>query len=402
MNLSLYIHIPLCRSKCQYCDFYSAALDEVAGEDGPAVFQKRLLDSIIRELRMRLAELRPGRITSVFIGGGTPSIIEPKLLDHFLSEIEGETGSLIPKKAEWSIEANPESCSADFLEVIRSHRVNRLSLGVQSFDTTILRSIGRAVYPEDVYGKVAGIRENWPGRLSVDIITAAGGDELSDIRKAVSLGTEHLSVYSLTVEEGTPLYDEAEKGRFKRPDENYQADVINEATTYLAGLGWERYEISNYAADGGEGKLNRCEHNIGYWNMQSYIGLGPGGVSSLYLPGQPRRISNTESFDKYIGAFEDKRPDLSVVREIEELSSFDFMFEHYMMGLRLKDGMDEKVFISRFGRSPEKLIPETLRKWRSAGLAEPAGCALNARGMMYLNGFLSEAWDELKLFKRQI
>ncbi|MBI9107054.1 MAG: radical SAM family heme chaperone HemW [Spirochaetales bacterium] len=395
MKTSLYVHIPFCSAKCRYCDFFSIPLNEKTGQGESENLQKNLLDGILSELKIRLSELVPKKIETIFIGGGTPSSIKPELLDNFLTGMEELLLGLIGDDAEISIEANPESCSVDFLDVLSNHRINRLSIGVQSFDLKTLKKIGRASFPENIYDTVAGIRASWHKNLSLDIISGVTADYMDDIEKALSLSPEHLSVYSLTIEEDTPLYDDLLNSRIQPPDEELQAESMTSVSAFLEKHGFYKYEISNFAlAD--PAFSNECRHNLMYWNMQSYIGIGPGAVSSLYFDDRKIRITNTVDLDLYISCFTDGLRAPLTCRTTEVLSKFDFLLEHYLMGIRLKKGINPDIFRARFAHGPEYFIPETLSKWQASGLTGPGCCALNEDGMLLLNRFMSEVWDELK------
>ena len=394
MRFSLYIHIPFCTAKCRYCDFFSITTDNTGAEECYRL-QKDLLSGILNELRIRLDEYSPEQINTVFIGGGTPSSIDPLLLDAFFTELECLLKNLINDDTEFSIEANPETCGDEFLSVLAIHRVNRLSIGVQSFDKKTLVTIGRASFPDDIYDTVSKIRDSWKKKLSLDIITGVSKSYIEDLHQALRLSPEHLSVYALTFEEGTPLYDDLIKGKITPPDDELQAEAITEASLYLEKHGYYRYEVSNYAKSS-TGGLNECMHNLAYWNMQCYIGVGPAAVSSFYLNGENTRVTNTEDVGKYISTFTNKQIEIEDCRNIEVLSKFDFILEHFLMGGRLKAGIDAEAFKERFGGFPESFIPQTISRWASAGLTGAGPCALNDEGMLLLNRFISETYDELK------
>lgn len=395
MKFSLYIHIPFCNAKCRYCDFFSVPLKDNAEWEG---LQENLLNGIISELDERLDKLSPQAIETVFIGGGTPSVIKPELLDRFFIKFEQRISSLTCEDIEFSIEANPESCDKDFLSVLENHRINRLSIGVQSFNRETLSKIGRASYPDNPYQVVSEIRAAWKRKLSLDIITGATPDYEEDLKQVLSLSPEHLSIYALTFEENTPLYDDLINKRIAAPDDDLQTEAIKKSVSLLEDSGFYRYEISNFAEKSGQ-PSNECRHNLAYWNMGSYIGLGPAAVSSFYYPDRKYRSANTKNINEYISCFVHGEKEADECREIEYLSDFDFMLEHYMMGGRLKAGIEPENFKRRFCELPEYFIPETTGKWRSAGLLSDTGCALNDKGMLVMNRFLSEVYDELKKHK---
>ncbi|HAK44378.1 MAG TPA: hypothetical protein DCO79_00425 [Spirochaeta sp.] len=374
MIISLYIHIPFCRTKCDYCDFFSVPSSD-------RTLQKAVLDSIIHELKTELNKLDEPKIETIFIGGGTPSSIQPSEFYSFLTALNEIIAPIKNEGCEFSTEANIASCTKDFMSAAEDGGINRLSIGVQSFDHQILGKIGRICPVDDIYGTAAEIRSYWQESFSMDLISGITDDYLTDIELALKLEPHHLSVYQLSIEKETPLYSQIAEGKKKAPDDLLQSEAISEISSLLKSEGWERYEISNYAKNG-----NYCRHNIRYWNMQSYLGIGPSAVSSIYFKDSGLRTTNTANLEQYIN---------NENREIENLTRADFMIEHYLMGLRLSNGVDNDIFHSRFGKSPSEFIPSTAAAWAEQGMFDIKKSRLNDRGQLFLDSFLSEVYDEL-------
>ena len=385
MTLSLYIHIPFCASKCEYCDFFSIP-------DTGSKLHEQVLDSIIREIENRLEQIDSPRIETIFIGGGTPSIISPELFNRFLQKLNDITKPVLNPGVEFSCEANVGSCSKEFMDSAAANGINRLSLGVQSFNRKILNTLGRKCSVENIHDSVSFIRDYWKGFFSMDLISGVSEEGFNDIKRAVRLEPDHLSVYQLTVEEGTLLHSQIASGEKGSPDDAFQSEAIEKIGMMLRQEGFIRYEISNYASHD-----RVCRHNLRYWNMQSYIGVGPSAVSSLYFDDRQMRISNGKNILQYIEQNFSKNTDDFV--ETENISDSDFMIEHYLMGYRLCTGIDEEIFTSRFGKKSSEFIPATIEKWSKKGLLDEKLSALNDKGLLFLDSFLSDIYCEITLSK---
>ncbi len=384
MSFSLYFHIPFCQKKCDYCDFYSVECRTIETSQ-----IKKLTGLMLDELSARLDIIQPECIDSIFIGGGTPSSLPDKILENLLSGIIQRTHGLISDDCEFTTEANPESCTESFLNISSGYGVNRLSLGVQSFDEMILKHIGRGVYPEEVFAKVEQIRSLWKGRLSLDLISGTGYDILPDLEKAVLIEPDHLSVYSLTIEDETPLSDRELENDFIPADEDTQIDSMKQTFDFLNAKEFKRYEISNYCKPGME-----SVHNCAYWRMQSYEGIGPGAFSSAYESIKAFRRANPADINKYLEC--KNTEDLLNLSETEIIDGTDYIFEHYMMGYRMDSGPDRKVFKSRFGIQPHLLVPKTLTRWRNYGYKIDKEGRIDFDLSCKLNSFLADIYSELE------
>ncbi|MCQ2411714.1 MAG: coproporphyrinogen III oxidase family protein [Sphaerochaetaceae bacterium] len=318
-DLSLYIHVPFCISKCAYCAFYSVPRCSQLVMD---LYLERLL-SEITEVNRRMA----GKAyETAFIGGGNPGCLGPERLGKIAKAV-CENGR--PK--EFSVEMNPESLTPEFFPLFKDC-FTRLSMGVQSMDQKALSFLGRNADLEKTRSGLALsqlLKAETECSLSYDLITCLGSwhDELSDIKAILSeFPSDHLSVYALTLEEGTPLYQR----KPELPDSDQQYEILKNVWNHLQAQGYEHYEVSNFAKPG-----KRCIHNCRYWGYQQYLGLGPGAASTAFSEGgNVTRFSYPHDIESYISgkAFEGF--------EYESLSSFEAAEELVFMGLRYKDGLD--------------------------------------------------------------
>jgi len=367
-----YVHIPFCRAKCFYCDFNSyPGMDELFGP---------YADAIIREI----TSAEPGDVPldTVYFGGGTPTALPPAALSRILVAFEAHFG--FSDNPEVTIEANPGTVDELALLEIRRAGFNRLSIGVQSFDDVVLSRIGRIHSSDDAreafnMGRQAGF-EN----ISIDLMYALPGQTLSEwqhtLEAALSLGPEHISLYELTVEEGTVFGNLKKKCLIRLPDEDLQIDMYMLAIKMLTSAGYEHYEISNFALPG-----RRSRHNMAYWRNEPYYGFGAG--ASGYLAGI--RYTNIKAPAAYI---ESLRLGKSVVDTSEALSGRQEMGETVMLGLRMLDGMDLNAFASRFGISLKDAYPTELAELEEKGLVEltESTLRLTPAGLLIANDVAAE------------
>jgi len=264
----LYFHLPYCRSLCPYCAFAKAPLHHAE--------PKRLLDALRREAEMARAETPWDRPRTIFFGGGTPTALDPSDLRATLDWVRGAWD--LERVREWTVEANPEGLTSEKLSLLREAGVNRLSLGVQSLEPSVLRSLGRIHKPERALGAVTDARRAGFTNVSVDLMVAVPGETeaglLGAIVALIDLGVPHLSIYSLQVEPGTPLAGKVDRGAMAVVDEDTAADRYERIGERLARAGYRHYEVSNWAIPGFESR-----HNEGYWTRRPYLGLGPGAHS---------------------------------------------------------------------------------------------------------------------------
>ena len=373
---SLYIHIPFCNSKCSYCDFFS-----VTGHS----LMSQVIDKTLEQTAGYINYFGIKRIPTVYIGGGTPTSLPLTLLDKLLSFI----GKLpLDGGAECTIEANPETVTPDLLALLSGSCINRLSLGIQSFSNSTLKTLGRHCDFKINFSKLEVIKSRWQGQLSLDLISSVPGQNVSesieDIDTAVSFKPDHISLYALTLEDGTPLA-RLYSGDLDAIDDN----VWILAADHLEMSGYRRYEVSNFALPG-----HQSLHNTRYWKLLPYIGTGAGGVSTLHAGKDSLfRITNVPDLERYLAG-----SGLLCGAETEEVTGKSYIFEYLMMGFRMTDGIAKADFHTTFGREITDIIPETLADWKAKGLAAETKSAvfLTKQGLMLLNQFLLDALSELE------
>lgn len=338
-KISLYIHIPFCSSKCKYCDFYSETTDLNRIHN--------VVTELIEQLYSRYKYYNSPVIQTIFIGGGTPSILPNVELHRLLKAI-----SLIaPNVLEWTIESNPESLTEEFLNTIDLYGVNRLSIGVQSFNKKLLKTIGRKASREQIDKALILVKNLWKHAFSLDLISSLPGqtEEMvtSDIKEALKYNPDHISFYALSLEEGTPLEDEVSKGLITELSDDISENIWIKGREILNNAGYNNYEVSNYT------KSSPSIHNSNYWELKPYLGIGPGAVSTLLnTDGKIIRVQNRKSISEYL-----KGKD-SLWGESVEILTPKNLFEDYMiMGLRLKKGINRSRFKNIFLTDIYTLIP---------------------------------------------
>lgn len=348
-ELSLYIHIPFCVRKCGYCDFLSAPADEKARD--------RYVQALLMEIeRYQGTETADRKIKTLYIGGGTPSILSVDQLDCIMQKIKYTFNFCDDIEA--SMEMNPGTDSKEKCRALYQMGINRLSIGLQSTNDMELKTLGRIHSYEDFINTYTWCREAGFQNINVDLMAALPYQTVESyttgLRKIIRLAPEHISAYSLILEEGTPFYQKYNSGCYPLPDEEQERLMYRETEQILAQAGYERYEISNYAKKG-----YACRHNLVYWQGGDYLGLGLG--SSSYMDGV--RFHNTTDFNTYVnqGTYVEDREELSVQAKMEE-----FMF----LGLRVMAGVSGTEFEKRFGKTMEDVYGDVLRKHEEEGLLQ--------------------------------
>ncbi len=319
-ELMLYLHIPFCVRKCAYCDFLSAP----AGEEVRACYVEALKEEIRR--KQGIGEGR--MVTSVFFGGGTPSLLAGVQLEGILEEVRG--CFCLKEDGEITVECNPGTLTRDKLLAYQRAGVNRLSLGLQSADNEELALLGRIHTYEEFLEGYSLAREMGFHNLNVDLMSALPGQTReswkSTLQKVLSLGPEHISAYSLMVEEGTPFYERyGPGGQLEKllPDEDAERQMYYDTRDILKAVGYERYEISNYARPG-----FACRHNLGYWERRDYLGLGLGAASLV----DGVRFRNSRSLSEYLAGD-------TKAQEAERLTRREELEETMFLGLRKTEGV---------------------------------------------------------------
>ncbi|HUT01952.1 MAG TPA: radical SAM family heme chaperone HemW [Phycisphaerae bacterium] len=346
---ALYVHVPFCAAKCRYCDFYSLAFD--------APVAQRYLRAVAAELRSRCA-LLSAPLASVFLGGGTPTVLGAGLLEELLSLCR----PWIDRDTEFSVEANPGTLDAPVVEVLAAGGVNRVSLGVQSFRDPELRWLGRIHSGAEARRAAETLRAAGVRDLGLDLIygipSQTPASWRASVGEALALRPEHLSCYGLSFEPGTPLERELRAGRVKPMDEAAQAACYRHAIEATGRAGLEHYEISNFARVG-----RRCRHNLTCWHNEPYLGVGPGAAS--YVGGVRR--TNLPDLEAYLAAAPAGRP---VPASRERLTGRAAMAETVMLSLRLIEGLHRPSFVRRYGRDVSEVFPRSISRYAKLGALE--------------------------------
>lgn len=367
----LYVHVPFCVRKCGYCAFHSGPFSAPEAE--------RYVELVLRELDCWGKALGRRAVETVYIGGGTPSLLTPAQIGAIL---EGAAARFdLEAGAEITLEANPESAlKTGFLVAVRALGVNRLSLGVQSLRDDLLATLGRAHDAARARLAARAAREAGFSNLSLDMIWGLPGQDVSawlaDLAGIVALAPEHVSCYGLSLEEGAPLAEAVDAGGLSLPDEEEGARMYLEGSAYLESEGFGHYEISNYARPGRESR-----HNRGYWSGRDYLGLGPAAVSTL----DGRRWANPAGLDEYA-----RTAAIGAEREGTEILTADVRRqEMVMLALRTRDGLDLQEFMAATGIEFPRRDP-AVERLRSSGLVRlGAGrLQLTREGMLVSNSVI--------------
>jgi oxygen-independent coproporphyrinogen-3 oxidase len=365
--LALYVHVPWCVRKCPYCDFNS---HEARGELSDGAY----IDALIADLEAALPQVWGRPVSSIFIGGGTPSLLSGAAVDRLLAAVRARM-PLFPE-AEITLEANPGTAEADKFAAFRAAGVNRLSLGIQSFDDAHLAALGRIHTAIDARRAIDFAQRHFDN-INLDLMYALPGQTLAgakhDIETAAAFGTSHLSAYHLTLEPNTAFHHAPPP---ELPDDDLAADMQIMIEEALSAAGFEHYETSAFACPG-----RRCRHNLNYWNFGDYLGIGAGAHSKISLPERILREARPRHPSDYL--------DDPASRDWREVTAADLPFEFMMNALRLIEGFDPARFEERTGL-PLAMLGERLNAARREGLldASPTRIAPTAQGARFLNRLL--------------
>ena len=374
--LEIYIHIPFCVKKCNYCDFLSA----------PSTKEERqeYIESLCKDIRSYGETAKAYRVISIFVGGGTPSLLEAGQIEEIFCALRQTF--YIEETAEITIEMNPGTVSQQKLRIYQKLGINRLSIGLQSVDDEELEMLGRIHTYEDFMNTYQLAREEHFRNINIDLISAIPGQTVESwrhtLRTVAKLNPEHISAYSLIIEEGTPFYEiygedskeridreDKDAGKFyninakKLPDEDSERQMYQDTKRILTEYGYHQYEISNYAKRGYE-----CRHNLGYWNRTEYLGIGTGAAS---LMNHTRWVQGETP---------------------EKLSKKEEMEEYMFLGLRKIEGVSKSIFETEFVTSMESIYGNVIREMTEKGLLETKGdfVRLTERGIDVSNYVMSE------------
>lgn len=367
--MEIYIHIPFCIRKCDYCDFLS-------GPSGPKE-QADYVQALLREIQA--AEEGEGRsVSSIFIGGGTPSVLDERLLGDILREIRNRFK--MKEDAEITIEVNPGTANIGKLQAYREMGINRLSIGLQSPEDRELKILGRIHNYGQFLETYQEARTVGFDNINIDLMSAIPDQTyegwVKNLRTVAELEPEHISAYSLIVEEGTPFAAR----KLNLPDEDTEYNMYEATAQILKEYGFEQYEISNYARKGRE-----CRHNVGYWTRQDYLGFGL-GASSLY---GKERFANTADMKKYL---ENSRNPEKIREKDPSLTREDEMAEFMFLGLRMTKGISKADFQRCFGCTIESVYGEVLEKYESMELLleKDGRIFLSREGIHVSNSIMAE------------
>ena len=370
-NLGLYIHIPFCRTKCLYCDFCSfVSRDEQQRE--------AYVGALLREIEAR--GTKDYSVDTVYFGGGTPSLLSAEQIGRILGEIKESFN--VSLDAEITLECNPMTVSDGdkYFKELRALGVNRLSLGVQSAVDGELKLIGRRHSFEDAKATFLAARGAGFENISVDLMLGIPSQTFDSLRasanQVIKLAAEHISIYSLQLEEGTPLYRMRE--RYSLADDDTAADMYELVVKMMKDAGYRHYEISNFARGGGESK-----HNSKYWRLDEYLGLGLAAHSDF----GGKRLENTRDMERYLGG--------EWLQAESDISNSEREFEFLMLGLRTADGISKSEFLARFGVDFDEKYGKKVEKFKKMGYFCEKGdaLALTESGFEVSNAILTEILD---------
>ncbi|WP_308690259.1 radical SAM family heme chaperone HemW [uncultured Treponema sp.] len=392
MEISLYVHVPFCRQKCDYCDFFSIPSNRASC----VCPDEKYVRSVLNEIRFYVKKYSVSRWKTVYIGGGTPSQLGAKLLFELVSGIKSAVSDKTAD--EFTVEMNPEDLAEDILDSAQKAGVDRISTGIQALDQKALDSVNRHCPLQTAISSLELLQKKWKKKLSVDFIAGLPGQTYSSFKKQFETvfnfkNIDHISLYSLTLEENTPLYKKIESGKIKWSQQKTDRMWIL-GRKILKENGFIQYEVSNFARTGAESL-----HNKVYWHLENYIGCGSGACGSVY--GEvSERWTNTCSIKNYENFWLDFNPESEIpesVRQVEKIDLQTQEFEWIMMGFRLLEGVCSEEFKKRFGKSLEERIgvkDGLFFEWSKKHLARSykkdgkTFYALNERGLMLLNLFL--------------
>ena len=376
--LALYIHWPFCRAKCPYCDFNSHVVQEIDHARFAAAYR--------REMAHMAAHYGAGRkLVSVFFGGGTPSLMPPSLVAGILKDADRYFGFY--DDVEITAEANPTSSEAAMFEGFRAAGVNRISLGVQSLRDAGLGFLGREHSVADARAAIKAARRNF-SRTSIDLIYAQHDQTLADwedeLHEALDLGLTHMSLYQLTIEQGTIFHTRSRRGERLIPSDDLAAKMYEATNKIMTGAGLPAYEVSNHAAEG-----EACRHNLIYWRAQDWIGIGPGAHGRLNVPGGRLGLATRRSPAAWLDSVEADGHAIDIVTEDDDGAA---IAECLMMGMRLVEGVPLVAMDRRFGHRASWLDEAVTARYIESDMLEIDSGNLRATraGRLLLDGMLAD------------
>ena len=368
LTAGIYIHTPFCRVKCMYCDFYSVADKDF---EMPSFF-----DALLKEIELCETDTNNWTIDTIFIGGGTPSLTDPRHIEKLIRTLESKFD--LSNVTEFTMEANPGEAPAERLKAFYDLGVNRLSMGVQSLEPDLLQFLTRIHGPEAVFKTFDGARKAGFDNINCDLIFNIPGQTMDiwkrDLQTIIDLNPEHLSCYSLTVEEGTQLYQYVNRGKVTMPSDDQSADLYLWTQSIMAKNGYEQYEISNWSKP-----ENECRHNLHYWEIDPYLAFGP---SAHGFDGKIR-FSNIRNLDGYIKNLGDGK---SPRQDHYELSDKDRTNEMIGFGLRINNGVNLNQIPESFREAVNQSIIDNRSKWDDYLVIEDDRIKLTSAGFAFADG----------------
>ncbi len=411
MAISLYIHYPYCVRKCRYCDFLSGPSNEEARQDYLRALEEEICvwGRIIEKRNLVVPSENDNRVDTIFFGGGTPSVMSDADLDHLMFVLA--RNFQIDDNAEITMECNPGTADAAKLRAFADKGINRLSLGVQSFDDDELKMLGRIHTADEAIRIYEEARNSGFLNINLDLMSALPGQKLEiweqNLRTATRLNPEHISAYSLIIEDNTPLEALYSRGELPPvPEEEVDRAMYHRTKELLSLHGYDRYEISNYAKPG-----YACKHNAGYWTGHEYLGLGLGASSMLRMPGEENedvylRFHNTGDPKAYLSSYKEetqkileekaigaeRMEELPALEDIHVQSLEDRMEEFMFLGLRMVEGVSEEVFEKRFHQKITDVYGEVIRRHTEDGTLcrENGRVFLTERGLDVSNQVMAD------------
>ena len=369
-GLELYLHIPFCIKKCDYCDFLSGPSTRAG--------QEAYIYALLREMETVSKNLKKRPVDTVFIGGGTPSVPECDVMEKLLQGLRDYF--LFSADAEVTIEANPGTLTPEKLSIYRKYGINRISIGLQSPNNKELAMLGRIHNYAQFLESFQMARAAGFSNINVDLMFAIPGQSyegwIENLRTVAALGPEHISAYRLIIEEGTPFF----RKKLDLPDEDTEYRMYEDVAAVLKEYDYHQYEISNYAKAGYE-----CRHNEGYWQRKDYLGLGLGAASLLGM----ERFSNTADMQEYL---KNSSAPEKIRKNRELLTREDEMAEFMFLGLRMTQGVSKKEFQEYFGTAIENIYGEVLKKYKKQGLLleESGRIFLSREGVHVSNAVMAD------------
>ena len=382
---SIYVHFPFCAQRCPYCDFNVHVKKQIP--------QKKFIESILLEAQARSASeiWKDRKISTVFFGGGTPSLFKADLLAELITGLQNLWR--FEDQPEISMEANPEEIDQAYCTELLKAGINRLSIGVQSFQEDFLKKLGRIHSAEKAKLAVSAARQAGFKNISIDLMFGLPGQGLAeldnDLKQALQVSTDHISYYNLTIERGTNFYQRQIEGKLQIADDDQSAQMMQLIISKLEAAGYGHYEISNYARDG-----KQCRHNLGYWRLNDYLGLGPGAHSAHHLKSKQlivhsANISDPESYMK---------SPANSLAWTDNVQGMNYFFEKIMLGLRLQSYFDLTPVLNELPESTKQSFMQIIRNFEEEKFITVSGLQMRttSKGMLILDSLLAEISECLK------